>query len=87
MSAEDVKDLGLTQAIVATRTQLLAGLSQKPQRDPNKVAITLKFAITRASGLTGQIKFLVFTIGGGIAATIANSSSIELTLGKAAPLS
>lgn len=86
MSAEDVKDLGLTQAIVSTRQQLLAGMSEKPQLDPAKVVITLKFAITRTAGGTGQIKFLVFTIGGGATATSANSSSIELTFAKTAAL-
>jgi hypothetical protein len=86
MSGQDLKDLGLTQAIVSTRAQLLQGLDQPPKLIPDKVVITLKFAITNNGGPTGQIKFLVFTLGGGVTATSANSNSIELTFGKAKPL-
>jgi hypothetical protein len=60
----------------------LQGLKQKPELLPNKVVITLKFGVTRTAGATGQIKFLVVTVGGGVTATSANTSSIELTFGK-----
>ena len=81
MSAQDLKGLGLAEAIVSTRAQLLQGLNQTPKLDPNKVVITLKFAITNSGGPTGQVKFLVFTLGGGVI-TSANSNSVELTFGK-----
>jgi hypothetical protein len=86
MSGQDLKDLGLTQAIISTRTQLLQGLDQPPKLVPDKVVITLKFAITNSGGPTGQVKFLVFTLGGGVTATSANANSIELTFGKSKPL-
>ena len=86
MSAPNIADFGLTQAIVETRSQLLAGLDQPPKLLPDKVVITLRFVITNSGGPSGRVKFLVFEIGGGVTATSANSSSIELTFAKAKPI-
>ena len=86
MSGQEAKDFGITQAIVETRRQLLAGLNDTPKLDPSKVVITLRFVITRVGGLNGQVKFLVFTLGGGKALTSANSSSIALTFSKSKEL-
>ncbi len=83
MSATDTSNFGITEAIVDTRRELAAGLNDLPKLEPNKVVINLKFAVTRAKGGTGQIRFLVFTLGGGRTLTSANSSSITLTFSKA----
>lgn len=85
MSGTDTKDLGITKAIVDTRTALLQGMDQQPKLIPNKVTITLKFVVTRTGGATGQIKFLVFTLGGGTTLTSENSNTITLTFAKAGP--
>lgn len=82
MAGEDVKDLGLTQAILDVRDQLSKGMAGEPRLDPSKVVLTLKFVVTKAVGGTGQIKFLVFTIGGGTTLTAANSNSIALNFSK-----
>lgn len=86
MNGQDLSKLGLTQAIVSTRAQLLQGLNERPKLLPDKVVITLKFAITNGGGPTGQVKFLVFTLGGGVTATSANSNTIELTFAKSKSL-
>lgn len=83
MSATDTSSFGITEAIVETRRELAAGLNDSPKLEPNKVVINLKFAITRTKGGTGQIRFLVFTLGGGRTLTSANSSSITLTFSRA----
>lgn len=83
MSAADTSNFGITEAIVETRRELAAGLNDPPRLEPNKVVITLKFAIIRTKGGTGQIRFLVFTLGGGRTLTSANSSSITLTFSRA----
>lgn len=83
MSATDASNFGITEAIVETRRELAAGLSDSPKLEPTKVVINLKFAITRTKGGTGQIKFLVFTLGGGRTLTSANASSITLTFSRA----
>jgi hypothetical protein len=86
MSGEDIADLGIARAIVETRRQLVAGLGQSPKLDPSKVVISLKFVATRTGGASGQIKFLVFTLGGGKELTSANSSGIVLTFTKSKEL-
>lgn len=83
MSAADSSNFGITQAIVDTRRELAEGLNDSPKLEPKKVVITLKFAVTRSKGGAGQIRFLVFTLGGGHSLTSANSSSITLTFSKA----
>ena len=79
MSATDTKDFGITQAIVSTRNQLQQGVAQEPKLLPEKVKMTFKFAITNTGGPTGQIKFLIFTIGGGATWSEGQASTIELT--------
>jgi hypothetical protein len=83
MSGTDATDFGITQAIVDTRQQLQQGLNDTPRLDPNKVVITLKFVVTKTGGGTGQIKFLVFTLGGGATISGANTNTITLTFSKA----
>ena len=73
------------RVFVDTRTALLQGMNDPPKLEPNKVTIALKFVVTRTGGATGQIKFLVFTLGGGATLTSENSNTITLTFGKAGP--
>ncbi|VWD34754.1 hypothetical protein BLA39750_04920 [Burkholderia lata] len=86
MSGYDTTNLGITQAIVDTRQQLIQGLNDVPKLDPNKVVITLKFVVTKSGGGSGKIKFLVFTLGGGATITGANSNTITLTFSKSKAL-
>jgi hypothetical protein len=83
MSADESKDLGITQAIIQARDQLKQGLNEVPKLTPNKVVITLKFAVTKTKGANGQVKFLIFSIGGGQTTSDAASNSIALTFAKA----
>jgi hypothetical protein len=82
MSGVDSSQFGITQAIVATRAQLAAGLANEPKLQPKKVAIQLKFGVTRSGGGTGQIKFVIFSVGGGAAKSIAETSTITLNFEK-----
>lgn len=78
----DTTSLGITQAIIDTRTQLAAGLDVQPRLDPTKVVITLKFGVIRTGGGTGQIRFLFFALGGGTTFTSANTNTITLNLSR-----
>ena len=82
MSGTDASQFGITQAIIATRKQLSTGLSDAPKLDPAKVSIQFKFGVTRTGGATGQIKLLVFTIGGGATKGSGETSTITLTFAK-----
>ena len=82
MSGTDASDFGITQAIIATRKQLSAGLNDTPKLDPTKVSMQFKFGVTRTGGATGQVKFLVFTIGGGATKASGETSTITLTFAK-----
>ena len=82
LSSTDVKDFGLTEAIVETRSELLKGLADEPKLDPRKVVITVKFGVTRSAGASGQIKFVVISIGGGGSVTASDTNSIALTFSK-----
>jgi len=84
MSGADTRDFGLTEAIVETRRQLRQGLDDDPKLEPRKVQITLRFVVTRTGGPTGQIKFLVFSVGGGANISATDASSIVLTFSKSA---
>lgn len=85
MSGDETKEFGITQAIVDTRKQLAAGLDDEPKLTPNKVKMVFKFAVTRTGGPKGGIKFLVFQLGGGATVASAETSTITLTFGRAAP--
>lgn len=85
MSGADIGDLGLTQAIISTRNQLAKSLNDEPKLIPRKVSIQIKFSVTRSGGGTGQIKFLVLTVGGGVTKSVAETNTITLTYEKAAP--
>jgi hypothetical protein len=82
MSGTDSSQFGITQAILSTRSQLAKGLNDEPKLEPRKVSIQLKFGITRTGGATGQIKFLVFTVGGGATKSAAETSTITLNFEK-----
>lgn len=78
MSGADSSEFGITQAIVSTRRQLAQGLSDEPKLIPKKVSFQFKFGVTRIGGATGQIKFLIFTLGGGATKSAAETSTITL---------
>lgn len=64
MSGTDSSQVAITQTIVAIRKQLASGLNDEPKLDPEKVTFQLDFGLTRTGGGTGQIKFLICTVGG-----------------------
>lgn len=82
MSGVDISQFGITQAVLATRHQLAAGLNDEPKLAPKKASIQLKFGITRTGGGTGQIKFLIFTMGGGATKSYGETSTITLNFEK-----
>lgn len=82
MSGVDASQFGITQAILSTRKQLAEGLNDDPKLDPKKVSLQFKFGITRTGGGTAQIKFLIFTVGGGITKSNAETSTITLNFEK-----
>jgi hypothetical protein len=82
MAGVDASQFGITQAILSTRKQLAEGLNDEPKLEPKKVSLQFKFGITRSGGGTAQIKFLFFTIGGGITKSNAETSTITLNFEK-----
>ena len=82
MSGVDSGSLGITQAIVSTRKQLVQGLKDEPKLEPRKVSLQFKFGVTKTGGATGQIKLVVVTIGGGKTMTGAETSTITLNFEK-----
>lgn len=82
MSGIDSSNFGLTQAILDVRRQLASGLNNEPKLVPKKVTIQLKFGVTRTGGGTAQIKFLIFTVGGGVTKSAAEMSTITLNFEK-----
>jgi hypothetical protein len=82
MGGIDSTEFGITQAIVSTRKQLAEGLNDEPKLVPKKVSLQFKFAVTRTGGATGQIKFLIFTVGGGATKSSAETSTITLNYEK-----
>jgi len=82
MSGVDATEFGITQAILSTRKQLAEGLNDEPKLEPKKVTLQFKFGVTRTGGGTGQIKFLIFTIGGGVTKSNAETSTITLAFEK-----
>jgi hypothetical protein len=79
LSATETKNFGLTEAIVDTRRALIKGLAGEPKLDPRKVVITVKFGVTQTVGPTGQLKFVVISVGGGASVTSADVNTIGLT--------
>jgi hypothetical protein len=82
MNGVDSRQFGITQAILATRRQLAQGLNDEPKLDPRKVSIQFKFGVARTGGGTGQIKFLIFTVGAGVTKSAAETSTITLNYEK-----
>jgi hypothetical protein len=82
MSGVDASQFGITQAILSTRKQLAEGLNDEPKLDPTKVSLQFKFGITRTGGGTAQIKFLIFTVGGGVTKSDTETSTITLNFAK-----
>jgi hypothetical protein len=84
LSATPPEDLGLTQMIVQTRAELLKGLNEEPKLDAKQVVMTVKFALSKTVGPTGQLKFVVVTIGGGGTVTATNTNTVVLTFSRVA---
>jgi hypothetical protein len=82
MAGVDSTQFGITQAIVATRKQLAQGLNDEPKLEPRKVSLQLKFGVTRTGGATGQIKFVILTVGGGATKSAGETSTITLNFEK-----
>jgi hypothetical protein len=82
MAGVDSTQFGITQAIVATRKQLAQGLNDEPKLEPRKVSLQFKFGVTRTGGATGQIKFVILTVGGGATKSAGETSTITLNFEK-----
>jgi hypothetical protein len=82
MAGVDSTQFGITRAIVATRKQLAQGLNEEPKLEPKKVSLQFKFGVTRTGGATGQIKFVIFTVGGGATKSAGETSTITLNFEK-----
>ena len=85
LGAVEPKNLGLTEAIVDTRRELLKGLADEPRLDPRRVVITIKFTVTQTLAATGQLKLVVLSVGGGGSLASSDVSTVMLTFAARAP--
>jgi hypothetical protein len=87
LGATETWNLGLAEAIVDARRELLKGLADEPKLEPRKVVITIRFGVTRTAGGSGQLQLVLLTLGGGATTTTTDLSTVVLTFAAAPPRS